>query len=84
MPWLGNLLETDVLQSACTGCFQAIPLTGTRSPCVQILEETEEKAADRLLFGFLTLISKLVKECNIIHFTKPSETLSKIWSKYFI
>ncbi|KAH0502963.1 Small subunit processome component 20-like protein [Microtus ochrogaster] len=45
-----------------------------------IIEETEEKAADRLLFGFLTLISKLVKECNIIHFTKPSETLNKIWS----
>ncbi|KAK7813688.1 hypothetical protein U0070_001394 [Myodes glareolus] len=45
-----------------------------------IVEETEEKAADRLLFGFLTLISKLVKECNIIHFTKPSETLNKIWS----
>lgn len=45
-----------------------------------IIEETEEKAADRLLFGFLTLISKLIKECNILHFTKPSETLSKIWS----
>lgn len=23
---------------------------------------------------------KLIKECSIIHFTKPSETLSKIWS----
>ncbi|ERE90078.1 putative small subunit processome component 20 like protein [Cricetulus griseus] len=45
-----------------------------------IIEEVEEKAADRLLFGFLTLISKLIKECNIIHFTKPSETLNKIWS----
>nr|XP_058937875.1 small subunit processome component 20 homolog isoform X2 [Kogia breviceps] len=45
-----------------------------------IMEETEEKAADRLLFSFLTLLSKLIKGCNIIQFIKPSETLRKIWS----
>uniref|UniRef100_A0A8C2VK88 UTP20 small subunit processome component n=1 Tax=Chinchilla lanigera TaxID=34839 RepID=A0A8C2VK88_CHILA len=45
-----------------------------------IVEETQEKAADRLLFHFLTLLSKLVKECGILRLTTPAETLSNIWS----
>ncbi|MBN3321955.1 UTP20 protein, partial [Atractosteus spatula] len=45
-----------------------------------IEEEADEKAADRLLFSLLTLVTKLMKECNFLQLSKPQETLRKIWS----
>lgn len=44
-------------------------------------EEEEEKGADRLLFSFLTLISKLGKHCSMLELAKPHEMLCKIWGK---
>lgn len=61
------------------------------SPCVaklidddgvlQIEEEQDEKGADRLLFGLLTLISKLNKHCGLLELSKPHDTLCNIWGE---
>ncbi|KAM4523536.1 small subunit processome component 20 homolog [Fundulus diaphanus] len=44
-----------------------------------IEEEQEEKGADRLLFSYLTLISKLNKHCGFLELSKPHDTLLNIW-----
>uniref|UniRef100_W5LP94 UTP20 small subunit processome component n=1 Tax=Astyanax mexicanus TaxID=7994 RepID=W5LP94_ASTMX len=44
-----------------------------------IEEEEDEKAADRLLFCYLTLITKLIKDCDFLELHKPADTLNKIW-----
>ncbi|XP_070710114.1 small subunit processome component 20 homolog [Pempheris klunzingeri] len=44
-----------------------------------IEEEQDERGADRLLFSFLTLITKLSKHCGLLELSKPHDTLSRIW-----
>ncbi|XP_069012709.1 small subunit processome component 20 homolog [Embiotoca jacksoni] len=44
-----------------------------------IEEEQEERGADRLLFSYLTLITKLSKHCGLLELSKPHDTLRHIW-----
>ncbi|XP_071756588.2 small subunit processome component 20 homolog isoform X1 [Centroberyx gerrardi] len=44
-----------------------------------IEEEQDEKGADRLLFSYLTLITKLTKHCSLLELSKPHDTLCSIW-----
>uniref|UniRef100_A0A3Q3Q499 Uncharacterized protein n=1 Tax=Monopterus albus TaxID=43700 RepID=A0A3Q3Q499_MONAL len=44
-----------------------------------IEEEQEEKGADRLLFSYLTLVTKLSKHCGLLELSKPHGTLYRIW-----
>lgn len=45
-----------------------------------IEEEQEERGADRLLFSYLTLISKLCSHCGFLELKKYPDTLIQIWS----
>ncbi|KAM9772369.1 small subunit processome component 20 homolog [Syngnathus typhle] len=44
-----------------------------------IEEEEDERAADRLLFTYLTLVTKLIQHCGFLDLTKPRDTLVQIW-----
>lgn len=50
-------------------------------PRVQVAEEPEEKAADRLLFSFLVLLSKLLRERGFARLSAPAKTLGRIWGE---
>ncbi|XP_077450300.1 small subunit processome component 20 homolog [Stigmatopora argus] len=41
--------------------------------------EDDERAADRLLFTYLTLITKLIQHCRLLELMKPRDTLAQIW-----
>ncbi|XP_056281018.1 small subunit processome component 20 homolog isoform X2 [Pseudoliparis swirei] len=45
-----------------------------------IEEEEDERGADRLLFSFLTLLTKLSKHCGLLERRKPHDTLCSIWA----
>ncbi|KAF0029549.1 hypothetical protein F2P81_018654 [Scophthalmus maximus] len=44
-----------------------------------IEEEQDEKGADRLLFSYLNLITKLGQHCSLLELSKPHDTLFRIW-----
>uniref|UniRef100_A0A668AJM1 UTP20 small subunit processome component n=1 Tax=Myripristis murdjan TaxID=586833 RepID=A0A668AJM1_9TELE len=44
-----------------------------------IEEEQDERGADRLLFSYLTLITKLTQHCGLLELKKPHDTLCNIW-----
>uniref|UniRef100_A0A8C9YZT6 UTP20 small subunit processome component n=1 Tax=Sander lucioperca TaxID=283035 RepID=A0A8C9YZT6_SANLU len=44
-----------------------------------IEQEQDERGADRLLFSFLTLLTKLSQHCGLLELSKPRDTLSRIW-----
>uniref|UniRef100_A0A3P8T435 UTP20 small subunit processome component n=1 Tax=Amphiprion percula TaxID=161767 RepID=A0A3P8T435_AMPPE len=47
---------------------------------VDIEEEQEEKGADRLLFTYLTLITKLSQHCGLLELSNPQDTLHHMWT----
>uniref|UniRef100_A0A3B5AP45 UTP20 small subunit processome component n=1 Tax=Stegastes partitus TaxID=144197 RepID=A0A3B5AP45_9TELE len=47
---------------------------------IDIEEEQEEKGADRLLFTYLTLISKLSQHCGLLELSNPHDTLHLLWT----
>ncbi|XP_061839511.2 small subunit processome component 20 homolog [Nerophis lumbriciformis] len=44
-----------------------------------IEEEKDERGADRLLFSYLTLITKLIQHCGLLELAMPRDTLAHIW-----
>uniref|UniRef100_A0A3Q1ECN8 UTP20 small subunit processome component n=1 Tax=Acanthochromis polyacanthus TaxID=80966 RepID=A0A3Q1ECN8_9TELE len=47
---------------------------------VDIEEEQEERGADRLLFTYLTLITKLSQHCGLLELSNPQDTLHQMWT----